>query len=1045
MGKSKKTDKLNSALDPPKKLRGKSQPVAGAASVPSSFVSWPSLKTKKGLSVTELVSNHIFLLRGIFDRAECDAFIQIADEHCIPTPGIPKRGEAFRNNARWSTVSKECAQRVWLDTGMAKLLSDWKHPDGRVPVGLLENIRLYSYGPRQRFGKHYDDYFFDSKGRRTEYTLLIYLNSIDDPRFGIGGQPSGGETVFYARRMEPVSVKPEAGLALLHKHGADCLQHEALELRNSYKYVLRSDVVFGYKRPTGQIVLYNQEDNGVEVRHVVPHRLGVLHSQESAEMDERRVVGRGGNTSRTSNSGLLEPLERKASVCPTCLRPLSRYSESSWDPHVVSETYSDHNDTITTDRDYFKVLARYLKLQKPQFSLEDSAGKIEEDQQPYYDSDDKYYKRQLQNLPDISHFQIGGERSHVLEDTKEDYIKGAVSSELLEERLGESDNDNDNDNEKSMLISSVPNDSTSESRTMAEEKSASTDGVSAKSFNQGYYERFFTEQNKLGKGLRGSVFSCQHVLDGVFLGHYAVKKVAVGNNHVWLKRMLREVKLLESLRHPNVVEYKHSWLEMHGLTNFGPRVPCLFILMEYANGGNLQEYMEPKIDSADAGISNVSLKQQILNRRKQKRHIADSIPSSTLNAEIGGSDGGPRVLSIDQIWSFFSDICNGLAHLHQLQIIHRDLKHMNLLLHWNDPANKETSGETPRLMLTDFGECEILSQLEKRNRTGATGTLEFMAPELIEVDSMGRYLDSYSTKADMWSLGIVLYYLCYSRLPYVDVDDLDVLRRDILSLKHIDYTKIRRPPYAEDIPSELQGIMQQLLNHSESKRPNINDIIHQITEKRSLWHNRRYDASRFEIHDSDAASNGTNTPGSMTPRLNSIPRMDKDKRKYCLEPRNSGDSSKFPIVLLSGRGTEESTIDSVRNVPLSTMFRRHSVGLVISRRRDSGLEAKNDIEGSSDSEDSAINETAESNLGISEDDFNSHEINVGAGSKRRLDLSSVSNANTAFGHKRPKYMQATKLRSDQEAPSAFIAKTAIMLIKMYFLQTLDIHCDEQRP
>ncbi|KAJ1781682.1 hypothetical protein LPJ59_006993, partial [Coemansia sp. RSA 2399] len=241
MGKSK-------VPDAPRKPKGKSQKAGAAApaseqSPPPLTVSWPYLKSKKGLRVTELVTSHIFLLRDIFDRAECDAFIRIADEHCIPTPGIPKRGEAFRNNARWSTTSEECAQRVWQDTGMAKVLSSWKHPDGRVPVGLLDNIRLYRYGPGQRFGKHYDDYFFDGKGRRTEYTLLIYLNSIDDTRFSVGDRPSGGETVFHARRMEPVSVTPEAGLALLHKHGADCLQHEALELRNSYKYVLRSDVV----------------------------------------------------------------------------------------------------------------------------------------------------------------------------------------------------------------------------------------------------------------------------------------------------------------------------------------------------------------------------------------------------------------------------------------------------------------------------------------------------------------------------------------------------------------------------------------------------------------------------------------------------------------------------------------------------------------------------------------------------------------------------------------------------------------------------------
>ncbi|KAJ2757848.1 putative serine/threonine-protein kinase iks1, partial [Coemansia nantahalensis] len=321
------------------------------------------------------------------------------------------------------------------------------------------------------------------------------------------------------------------------------------------------------------------------------------------------------------------------------------------------------------------------------------------------------------------------------------------------------------------------------------------------SFNQGYYERFFLEQKKLGKGLRGSVFSCQHILDSVYLGHYAVKKVAVGNNHQWLQRMLREVKLLESLRHPNVVEYKHSWLETHQLTAFGPKVPCLFILMEYANGGNLQEYMESRLPAAgDGSESSTSIKGRILRERRQSR-LAPNVPAA------GGQDtaaGGPRVLSVDQIWSFFADICGGLAHLHQLQIIHRDLKHMNLLLQWKDPSHKDAADGMPRIMLTDFGECEILSHLEKRDRTGATGTMEFMAPELLAVDATGRYLDSYSTKSDMWSLGMVLHYLCYGRLPFVSTDDIDALRRDVLRLRHVNFAAIRRPSGAEEIPQELR-------------------------------------------------------------------------------------------------------------------------------------------------------------------------------------------------------------------------------------------------
>lgn len=48
------------------------------------------------------------------------------------------------------------------------------------------------------------------------------------------------------------------------------------------------------------------------------------------------------------------------------------------------------------------------------------------------------------------------------------------------------------------------------------------------SFNEGYYEKFFVEQQKLGRGFRGSVFHCIHMLDGVQLGTFAVKKIPVG-------------------------------------------------------------------------------------------------------------------------------------------------------------------------------------------------------------------------------------------------------------------------------------------------------------------------------------------------------------------------------------------------------------------------------------------------------------------------------------------------------------------------------------
>lgn len=51
------------------------------------------------------------------------------------------------------------------------------------------------------------------------------------------------------------------------------------------------------------------------------------------------------------------------------------------------------------------------------------------------------------------------------------------------------------------------------------------------------------------------------------------------------------------------------------------------------------------------------------------------------------------------------------------------------------------------------------------------------------MDANGRYTDEFSFKGDMWSLGMVLYYLCYSRLPYTQIDDVDILKEEIREFK----------------------------------------------------------------------------------------------------------------------------------------------------------------------------------------------------------------------------------------------------------------------
>lgn len=53
----------------------------------------------------------------------------------------------------------------------------------------------------------------------------------------------------------------------------------------------------------------------------------------------------------------------------------------------------------------------------------------------------------------------------------------------------------------------------------------------------GYYGRFFREIGLLGSGGYGSVYLTEHVLDGLALGFFAVKKTPVGDNRAWLQKV----------------------------------------------------------------------------------------------------------------------------------------------------------------------------------------------------------------------------------------------------------------------------------------------------------------------------------------------------------------------------------------------------------------------------------------------------------------------------------------------------------------------------
>ncbi|KAF2749780.1 kinase-like protein [Sporormia fimetaria CBS 119925] len=330
-------------------------------------------------------------------------------------------------------------------------------------------------------------------------------------------------------------------------------------------------------------------------------------------------------------------------------------------------------------------------------------------------------------------------------------------------------------------------------------------GISARAFSPGYFSTFFVEERELGRGGKGVVLLVRHVLDGVNLGLFACKRVPVGDDHEWLEKVLIEVQLLQNLSHQNLVSYRHVWLEDYQITQFGPSVPCAFILQQYCNGGDLQNYI---LDGMQSTVTKEQLKERM--RRRSKGQIEDPVDI-----------GGPRRMHFEEIISFFTDITSGLNHLHTNGYVHRDLKPNNCLLH-ND-------GRKTRVLVSDFGEMQAANV--KRNSTGATGTISYCAPEVLRQETPGGPLGNFTTKSDIFSLGMIVYFMCFARLPYVyadgideDKEDLDQLRAEISAWAGFDDARRSR----SDLPEKLYRSLRRLLAINPDDRPGTEEILHAL-------------------------------------------------------------------------------------------------------------------------------------------------------------------------------------------------------------------------
>jgi serine/threonine-protein kinase len=209
-------------------------------------------------------------------------------------------------------------------------------------------------------------------------------------------------------------------------------------------------------------------------------------------------------------------------------------------------------------------------------------------------------------------------------------------------------------------------------------------------------------------------------------------------------RFEREAQTVAGLRHSNIVH----------VFDFGVMDGTYYMVMEYIDGQDLTHYL-----------------------RQHKR------------------------LTLDKARPLLRDVAMALDYAHTQGLVHRDIKPANIMLEAVTAPCAESVCH--RAILMDFGVARVIASSSDLTKTGAIGTLDYMAPEQIvsakEVDG----------RADIYALGIVAYQMLTGQLPFKTENAASLV-----------FAHLQRPaPDARDLVPEIPESVAKAIQKALSKQP----------------------------------------------------------------------------------------------------------------------------------------------------------------------------------------------------------------------------------
>lgn len=204
----------------------------------------------------------------------------------------------------------------------------------------------------------------------------------------------------------------------------------------------------------------------------------------------------------------------------------------------------------------------------------------------------------------------------------------------------------------------------------------------------------------------------------------------------------------------------------------------------------MERFRNEAVLSAQLNHPNVSTLYNLLQDRTDNFMVMELVDGITLEKLLAKEGKLPLETAVRIV----IQALDGLQHAHYKNILHRDIKPANLML------TREGS-----VKLMDFGIARMVGSQRLTRADRVVGTLEYMAPELLNGAEP-------SVQSDLYAVGVLLYELLSGKMPFETTTD-NTLINQILNKKPIPL-RSRIP----NLPKPLEEVLEKLLQKKPEKR-----------------------------------------------------------------------------------------------------------------------------------------------------------------------------------------------------------------------------------